>query len=409
MTQRSICLAPALFVLCLVACNHTPRMPDTANTVQVWPVEYCPSIGPETKAAPNQTMFLGGIGELFLGTLIQAGVNSFSSALAVAAKKDLEGTVIKGQSARYLYIGASSGTGNSTTYQAQAARCLIVVVPTERDSLAFCDEALKLQDGHALKAACVKHRTMLDFAHCDISTENCARDGRKADPKNHTQAHKRLPKLYAEIDLRLATDKSAIKPALVNLYYPTAFDSKRSADERDLAFTIQLSSPDGKSIANMLIAKTDLLPADKQKPEADGVGLRVGAVNVTAEVRETGKVNAFLQAFAAAFEADKKKYADAIAAGVLPSAQQNAAVAKIKGEASVLEAQAALDKAKADYQVACVKAIGGDKGYANAEQKRLEVARNKNLINAAWQKLRAAQVENEVAVDPVAPAIAPCP
>jgi hypothetical protein len=265
-----------------------------------------------------------------------------------------------------------------------------------------------------------------------LSTEKCARDGRKPEKNDQTKIAVELPILYAEIELRLATDESAVKPELVNLYYKTAFDPKRSSDERDLAFTVQLSSPDGKSITNVLVAKSGLLPADKQQSSdeyelsdavglwtvlpkysgvalsVDGVGLRVGAVNITAEVRETGKVNAFLQAFAAAYEADKKKYADAIAAGVLPTAQQSAAAGKMKGEAAVLEAQAALDKAKSDYQSACAKQVGGAKGYANDEQMQLEVSRSKNLINAAWQKLRAAQLENGVAVDSTAPSVTPC-
>jgi hypothetical protein len=134
---------------------------------------------------------------------------------------------------------------------------------------------------------------------------------------------------------------------------------------------------------------------------------RVGAVNVSAEVRETGRLNEFLQAFATAFAADRKKAAAALSEALLPGARQDTVEAELKGRAAVLEARAALEKTRSDYETVCSKAVGG-KGYVSDAQKQAELRRQKALIEAAWQQLRAAQLAAGVPAETVAPAVPAC-
>lgn len=403
-------------------CNHSIRPAQAADAVGVWPVTACPSAGRAGPAPVDTQLFLGGVGELFLGTLLQAGADHFSAALAAAAAEDKNGTAVEARSARYLYTAARPVAKPSAPVSAVPAGCLVVVVAAGEASPAFCDNPGIGDDTPALQKACGAQRAILDFADCDRDDERCGRRGSSAAP---------LPKFYAEIELRPATDLSAVRPVLVNLHYATAFNPRRSGDRRDIAVSVQLSSPDGKAVANVMVAKAGLVPADRQDgaasydltdatglwtvlPKYRGIALadgsehrRVGAVNVAAEVRETGRLNEFLQAFAAAFAADRKKTAAAISGALLPGARQDAAAAELNGKAAVLQARAALEKANSDYETVCSKAVGG-KGYVSDTQKQAELRRQKNLIEAAWQKLRAAQLAAGAPAETVAPAIPAC-
>lgn len=420
------CIA-AMAALC--ACGHTPGASTPAAGAYAWPVAYCPSTEPAQHPSTHKEMFLGGVGEVFLGTLIQAGVNSISAALTEAAAADRNGTAVSGRQARYLYSAAAQGTGATEQTVAQAAGCLIVLVPGKDASPAFCDNS-DVASAPALQAACMEPkpnksggRTILDCA-ADDSTADCVRDDGSSGDRPPADAS--LPKFYAEIALQPANDLSAVRPSLVNLYYPTAFDPRRAGATRDLAITVQISSPDDKAVANVLVAVPGLVPEDRQHeakphdlsratglwtvlPKYNGVALtaksghrRVGAVNVNTEIRETGQLNRFLQAFAAAFEADKKKYVEAASATLLPSARENAAAADLKGKVAVAQARAALAKAQSDLEAACSKSVD-DKGYVSAAQKALELDRQRQLISAAWQALRAAEVEHDLPVERAEP------
>lgn len=419
MKSNRILLALVLsFSVFQFACNHSvsPDSPNARFGLRIWTAERCPSIA--LPPQPEIAALFTPLAAVFLGTLIQTGVNSISNALTEAAKADKEGTSIKGAKAGYLYVGRNTETAKM---QAAAARCLILALSDVYEPVEYCNASEPLPD--PLYKACKNGRDVLAHLNCDYVSGADPDNGPKCTPP--TLASSDFPQIYAEISLVRATDDTGVKPSLVNLYYEAPLDPGRSAPERDLAISVQISALDGKTVANALLTKKNLIPTSDVKhtydlTDSDGLwtiipaytgrtlvekdtGLKIGAVNLSAEIRETGKINKFLQAFAKAFEKDTAKYQEAIADAVLPSKRQAAEVKALKGQAAVDKAKAAAQKAIVDFFNACKKS-----DYASPEAKAADLERLKAMMSSTYVSLRATEIENGASAS-ISPAPSDCP
>ncbi len=396
----------ASFGILLSGCNHTV-MPDTPAAqfgLRVWTAERCPSVPPplplEIPAA------LVPLADVFLGTLIEAGVESISNALTEAARADREGTAVKGSSAAYLFVARNTGVAK---VQPLTAECVILALSNVQEPVQYCSPDASLPA--PLSKACAHGKDVLKHLNCHYVSGSAAESAPRCAPP--TTAVSDLPQIYAEIALVRATDHTGVKPDLVNLYYAAALDPGRSTPERDLAISVEIATPDGKSAGNFLLTLRNVVPTDDpghtyDHQEWDGLwmvmpdysgrtlveadaGLKVGAVNLSAEIRETGKLNKFLQAFAGAVEKDKADYKKAISEAALSSKREEASVEGQKGQAAVDKAAAAAQKAVVDFLKACAKT-----DYASDEVKTADLERLRSLVSSAYASLRAVEIENRV-------------
>jgi hypothetical protein len=127
------------------------------------------------------------------------------------------------------------------------------------------------------------------------------------------------------------------------------------------------------------------------------------------EIRETGDINAFLQAFAKAFGDGKQAYTDALKSQLLPSLREKAEVTEAKGEAAIAEKKVAAEKAWVDLLTACNKPADGTKdAYPNQAIKDADIARLTMNVTAARLSANATALENGESA-PYATTAAACP
>lgn len=293
---------------------------EDALQAHAWTLPECPS-----QAATPQA-------GLLTGALVATGVDLLldrvAGALAAAAAADRDGLAWSGTDARYLHFGRATNAAGNAEPLAVHAGCVLVAL-TDRSGAhpgRWCTahDAAPAESG-AFAAACGSAGRALLAAAGDEPSHGGGSDAARIAPS--------LPRLYAEIRLLPSRDGAAVRPAIVNLHYPVALQSRASAT-RDLAFTLQLRLPEQARGANVFVLLRGLEPGkahyDADDLASDGalwtvatayqgrklapadIGAGLGAVNIMSEVRETGDTNRFLQALAASFAATRSEYEKAL-------------------------------------------------------------------------------------------------
>jgi hypothetical protein len=350
---------------------------------------------PEVKDGDPKPM-LGFIWKFFAGTVVDSLVDVAAGALLEAAAADKDGLGVPGNDARYLYYVQKDGQNNAV---ASHASCLIVAVAKVNNDVPhrWCIERGAERNrrndirnppadvGAAFDKPCKNGMSILKTLNEDRLDRFPADDGNARE----------LPALYAEIALYESSDKKAVRPELVNLYYPAALQ-RRSGVTRDLKISAQLRLPDqdkGSAVLVMLRgitpgpkgvdAKTGLYSADTLRSQgylwtnaaayaatseylATRMGYRVGPINVFSEVRETGDINRFLQALAKNFDKNKGELAKGIKGELFPPDSSVAQQAKADLAVAIEELVAAAEKAESALVAACFRPIGSN-GFPNRE------------------------------------------
>lgn len=155
---------------------------------------------------------------------------------------------------------------------------------------------------------------------------------------------KGLPNFYAEIKLSASADQRGLLPSLIALYYPADLnkDFKQKSKARSLQISVSANTPDGAKALTSIVVRLDnltpltgvvriqatpgiddgtpppawALPAEPSRPWVSALALpekysppstttELFPVNISTEVREIHDQNAFLQALAKVFAAQK--------------------------------------------------------------------------------------------------------
>lgn len=323
-----------------------PSQPDAS--LHAWLLPTCPSTDAQARLDP----ILTGLLVSATGSLI----DWLGSALDEAAKADREGKATKGTSPAYLWWH------DKKSGERRLMSCLVVTL-SNSDPKSWCDHSDSPFDKNGAickyfedKDAAVNQTPGLSPANWAMGTS--------------------LPAFYAEVQLEAATDKRGVLPKVVALYYPKGIHGRKFANDkpRTLQFTVAAATPEGSSALSSIVVRLEnLTPAAatvRTGGDIPATGGRVWAaalaipekytapdggsiipVNVSAEVREIGDSNIFLQAMAKAFAGQKdalkeqaKAQIAAATAEVEPAAVQSAydaqaaavyaAEAKVRSECS---------------------------------------------------------------------------
>lgn len=292
------------------------------------------------------------------GLLVSAAgtvVDWMSSALAEAAKQDREGKATKGTSPAYLWW-------YQTDKQTRGLMSCAVVTLSQSHPKTWCET-----EGPFKKDA----QNVCDYFKAGDSPAN---QPPMLSPASWSKKND-LPAFYAEIALEASADKRGVLPKLVALYYPKGIHGGKfaNAQPRTIQLTVSAATPDGTSALGSLVVRLDKavpnekvqldneiasggarvwaaalgLPEKYTPPESSG---SIFPVNVSAEVREIGDPNKFLQALAAAFVSQKDAIKEELKAKIVAATTE----ADPAAAQSAYDAQAAaVYAAEAKVRAAC--------------------------------------------------------
>lgn len=348
-------LATLVFTIAFGACAAAPAAQKDKGSLEVWLTQECPSlVEPDAKAPKPEAAIIDNL----IGAGIGFLVDQLGTALTAAAKADKEGLAISGAAPSYLYY-LTAVTG-SKTRAAQIQRCAVLAI-SESPPNKWCAIA-----PFAGSRAC---ETINDGGGMKPRLEAFLKT-----PAGYIQSlnGSGAPAFYSEIEFIDSSDKKALIPRVRALFYPAGVnDSNKFTDskkQRSVALTVSGSTPAGQpALGSVHIVLKNILPQPRfqiragkpsdyvptpgldaspsalwvsytSPPAETGIGATETAavpVNLTAEVREIGDTNVFLQTLAAAFAANKTSIETSLKSKLEPSAVAQAATTK---EASALDA-----------------------------------------------------------------------
>jgi hypothetical protein len=281
---------------------HAQTSPEPDPSVHAWLLPTCPSTDAQARLSPILT-----------GLLVSAAggvIDWLGSALDEAAKADKEGKATKGTSPAYLWWH------NGQSGERKLMSCMVVTL-SNSDPESWCnrgDSPFK-NDGAICKY----------FADKDAPVNKTP----GLTPANWVLGTS-LPAFYAEIQLEAATDKRGVLPKLVTLYYAKGIHGRKFSNNkpRTLQISVAAATPEGSSALSSTVIRVENIAPDTQirtGTDIPAAGGRVWAaalaipekytppegggaiipVNVSAEIREIGDPNLFLQALAKAFASQK--------------------------------------------------------------------------------------------------------
>ena len=391
--------------------NGATRLNDAGYSVYTWTAPRCPS---DVLSADREMAVLGIFGDLLIGTLIDAGLGLLDSALADAAKQDKDGWSRSGKSAAYLYGVKQNETGHSVF----PAACIVVAYAKAPTPAMWCGD--KTKPIEAMTTACsASGKSILEALNSDFYNEPDDRSMRLDESPDADEA----PRFYAEIKLTPSTDGRAVRPEVLQLHYPQAF-RKRRGKSRNLILTSTANGVDGRAKSVILVTIRNIepkatfdddtlltaeslwaaLPAyDPVKPakvDLNGLdGMRVGPVNLVTEIRETGEINRFLQAFATAFSANKKAASAALKPQFTESGRDSSFASDADARAGLQDLKAKSMKAGVDVLLACNKGVGSGTGeYPTAAIKEATIEQLQAAESASKLKASALARKNEFPV-----------
>lgn len=307
-------------LLSLVLCACATGVPATrrnrtqpAPVLHTWLLPDCPS--ERGRAA------VGAFATGLAVSAVDSVIDWLSDALVQAAKEDREGRATRALSAAYLWWSAPA--------RAERGLMSCAVVTVSRSSPArWCEDG---SGPFAIDAPAV----------CRYFAEPQPAVARAASLAPANWSGNSLPALYAEIRLEPATDGRGVLPRLVALYYPQGIHGGRFAGDvpRTLQLSVAATTPEGAAALGSLVLHVDgavpargvqtgtlmptaganvwaavlSIPPRYAAPEFGGP---IIPVNVTAEVRETGNPDPFLQALSTAFARHRTTIAEGAALNI---------------------------------------------------------------------------------------------
>lgn len=339
----------------LTGCETLSSKATVADSppVHTWLLESCPSADAEGEEVKSQVTVKS---TAVPALLIAAGVDFLFSrakaALAEAAERDRKGEATDGTNAGYLWWKSRFKSDGKEIDLRRPVGCLAVAI-SETAPAAWCkiDGPFKTANAAAIESVQKARSNFCDHIAGLIDES----DGNDSAPSlQPTQRGDALPKFYAEIRLMPSRDARGLYPKLQLLYYPAGIHGGKfkSDKPRDVVVTAAGVSPGGENGLSPVLmtfpglspSKDDLRVAENvvvvtplwAAPAAYAADYPVPAdpgpffpVNVSSSVREVGKENVFLQAFAEIFAAQSDARAGAVKERLLaeppsPTALQSA-------------------------------------------------------------------------------------
>ena len=315
--HRPLWIIGVAFAICtLGSCAAFPTTHTTAAepgpTLHTWLLPECPSSHADAALS----------GALPGGVLVAAAdsvIDWMGDALAQAAQEDRDGRATRGTSPAYLWwMNAATGSRGLMS-------CAVIAL-TRSPPANWCNDA-----GSAFSTAAPSVCAYFAAAGSAADSPAGSRAGSAPALAPANWSGSSPPALYAEIRLEAARDRRGLLPRLETLYYPRGIHGSRFANTRPRALQLSLAAatPEGAKALGSLIVRMDGAVPGPQLRRGDGIapaGARSWAaalaipekytppdgggaiipVNVTAEVREIGDPDRFLQALAAAFASQKE-------------------------------------------------------------------------------------------------------
>lgn len=418
----------------------------------VWPAETCPSIAAADRATDAEKAtdgFLSPIISFLISTLVDTGFNLVSDAVTKAAEADSKGTTIESSAPRYLYFTLKAEEVNGELppgvkkgdLLTPISTCLVVAVIDFKDAAPpdkWC--SLDHSEYPAISKGCGTRSNIYERLNTTCIADSACNP--HIQDKRFKATGDQLPKFYAEIQLTESIDNLALKPEVVNLYYPVAFDGK-SDKPRDLAISINATAPDGKTaILSTALKLNGMTPGKNTNSTELGrqewlwatakkysrtsasektlleklfaykqlgpvLGHRLGPANMTGTIHEVADPNKFLQAFAKAFNANTGTLSKSLKDDLTAVATGTDKVSDLESEADFDEKVAAVQKALQDWRAACAKPVGpGDKEFKTDAEKKAEESRLKNVYSSKRKKAEAKgiaigkELDSSLKIDP---------
>jgi hypothetical protein len=389
--------AAAAIAVCILISPASLAADPPKPVVRSWLLEGCPA-APVTDARAAIAGPLIGMGVDFV-------LDKIGSALEKAAEEDRNGRATAGTGASYLYLYKPAQAGNpnqniaATPATALPQRCLIVAL-TESPPGQWC-----ATESPFSKAS--------QFC-TDASKTLFKTDKHRPIPEPLTGTG--LPAFYIEIALLDSNDRRAVLPQIQALYYPAGIHGRKftNAKPRDVHVKASAASPGGDAalgtisvhLRGLTPGTSLLLRAGNTPPKAlnalDPLWVALAAmpkeypapaaeryvfpINLTAEVREVGDPNVFLQVTAKLFASQKAELAEKLKTRLTPGSMEEAELAESVTEQNALAAYEALVaaamKGEAEFKAACESTKLESVKLAEARQKFFETVAAQRKANA---------------------------